>query len=84
MVDKPARLTRTLQLCSYPHFGLPCTSLSLSGPDKFLANAVGMMGTLDTGVARIHVAMVMPPPAKGQFGPVESIVHFFEKMVKVK
>lgn len=47
---------------TYPHFGAPWTSLSRRGPDKFLASAVGMMGTAATGVAWMFVPMVMVPP----------------------
>lgn len=46
---------------TYPHLGAPCTSLSRSGPVRFLANAVGIIGTGLTGVARILVAMVIAP-----------------------
>ena len=35
---------------THPFFGIPCTSLSLKGPDRFLASAVGMMGTGATGM----------------------------------
>ena len=47
---------------THPYFGIPWTSLSLSGPDKFLASAVGMIGTAATGVAHSLVPMVITPP----------------------
>jgi len=47
--------------CTYPHLVDPSTSLIRRGPVRFLARAVGMIGTGLTGVARILVVMVTAP-----------------------
>ena len=43
---------------TYPDFACPCTSVTLMGPERFLDNAVGAMGTLLSGVSLNTVAGV--------------------------
>ena len=49
---------------TYPILGVPSTSLSLSGPDRFLAKVVGIIGRGAIGRAWKVMSGTTAPPGK--------------------
>ena len=61
LISKVIKFERT-----HPIFGVPSTSLSLSGPAKFLARVVGMIGRGAIGRAWNFESGTIAPPGKNQ------------------